>query len=110
MRRMLESRADIMENVGSWNVSGSKEAMEVPKNSKDLQKHDIRDIVQYSKRSISCIFFNDIHFFHSICHVYRSVWPSSEAKPHFGAMLGHSVQNCETHLLNVEKLHQVETT
>ena len=28
--------ADSMENTGSWTVSGSKEAMEVPKNFKDL--------------------------------------------------------------------------
>ena len=28
--------ADSMENAGSWTVPGSKEAMEVPKNFKDL--------------------------------------------------------------------------
>ena len=30
--------ADSMENAGSWTVSGSKEAMEVQKNFKDVQK------------------------------------------------------------------------
>ena len=35
---------------------------------------------------------------HTICHVYRSVWPAREAKPCFSAMLEHSVLDCETHL------------
>ena len=30
--------AGSIENAGSWTVSGSKEAMEVPKNFKDLRK------------------------------------------------------------------------
>ena len=30
--------ADSMENAGSWTVSGSKEAMEVPKSFKDLRQ------------------------------------------------------------------------
>ena len=34
--------ADSMENAGSWTVSGSKEAMEVPKNFKDLRKLGVR--------------------------------------------------------------------
>ena len=29
--------ADRMENAGSWTVSGSREAIEVPKNFKDLR-------------------------------------------------------------------------
>ena len=33
--------ADSMENAGSWTVSGSKEAMEVPKNFKDLRKRSV---------------------------------------------------------------------
>ena len=35
--------ADSMENAGSWTVSGSKEAMEVPKNFKNRRKmaHEI---------------------------------------------------------------------
>ena len=33
---VLVNMADSMENAGSWTVSGSKEAMEVLKNSKDL--------------------------------------------------------------------------
>ena len=42
--------ADRMENAGSWTVSGSREAMEVPKNFKDLRKLSVRNIVQRSKR------------------------------------------------------------
>ena len=34
--------ADSVENAGSWTVSGSKEAMEVPKNFKDLRKLGVR--------------------------------------------------------------------
>ena len=41
--------ADSMENAGSWIVSGSKEAMEVPKNFKDLTKRGVRN-TQRSKR------------------------------------------------------------
>ena len=40
--------ADSMENAGSWTVSGSKEAMEVLKNFKDLRKLGLRNIAQYS--------------------------------------------------------------
>ena len=28
--------------------------------------------------------------FHTICHVYRNVWPARDAKPCFGAVLIHS--------------------
>ena len=38
--------AESMESAGSWTVSGSKEAMEVPKNFKDLQKLGVRNIAQ----------------------------------------------------------------
>ena len=40
---------------------------------------------------------------HTICHVYRSVWPAREAKPRFGDALEHSVHDCETHLLTLKK-------
>ena len=36
--------ADSMENAGSWTISGSKEAMEVPKNFKDLRKLGVRNM------------------------------------------------------------------
>ena len=66
--------ADSMENAGSWTVSGSKEAMEVPKNFKDLRKFGLRNIVQYSAANVSrmpfpAFFSTDIHFFHTIRHV-----------------------------------------
>ena len=35
---------------------------------------------------------------HAIRHVYSSVWPAREAKPHFGAALDRSVYVCETRL------------
>ena len=31
---------------------------------------------------------------HTICHVYRSVWPTREAKPRFGAALKRSAHDC----------------
>ena len=53
-----------------------------------------------SRSAISCGGFpTDIHFFHTICHVHRSVWPAIEANPRFGAALVHSVHDCETRLL-----------
>ena len=71
-----------MWNAGSWTVSGSKEAMEFPKNFKYLRK---RGVQQRSQRAISCdTFSTDIHFFHTIRHIYGSVWPAREAKPRFG--------------------------
>ena len=93
--------ADSMENAGSWTVSGSKEAMEVPKNFKDLRKLGVRNIAQYSAANVPfpAFFSTDIHFFHTIRHVYRSVWPAREAKPRFGATLVRSAHDCETHLL-----------
>ena len=45
------------------------------------------------------------HYFHTIRHVYRSMWPAREAKPRFGAVLVHSVHDCETHLLHSKNLH-----
>ena len=40
-----------------------------------------------------------IYFFHTICHVYRSMCPTREAKPRFGAAFEHSAHDCETRLL-----------
>ena len=56
--------ADSMENAGSWTVSGSKEAMEVPKNFKDLRKLGVRNIAQYSAANVPFPVFlsTDIHF------------------------------------------------
>ena len=47
---------DSVENAGTSTVSGSKEAMEVPKKFKD-----------------PACFTTSIHFFHIIRHVYRNV-------------------------------------
>ena len=93
--------ADSMENAGSWTVSGSKEAMEVPKNFKDLRKLGVRNIAQYSAANVPFLAFlsTDIHFFHTVRHVYRSVWPTREAKPRFGATLVRSAHDYETRLL-----------
>ena len=61
---------DSMENAGSWTVSGSKEAMEVPK---DLRKRGLRNIAQYSAANVPFPAFvsTDIHFSHIIRHVSR---------------------------------------
>ena len=39
---------------------------------------------------------NGVHY---IRHVYRSMWPTREAKPRFGTTLEPSAHDCETHLL-----------
>ena len=48
--------ADSMENAGSWTVSVSKEAMEVPRNFKDLRAK--YSTVQRSKQAIFCVFLH----------------------------------------------------
>ena len=40
-------------------------------------------------------FPTDIHFFHTIRHVYRSHRPAREAKPRLGATLVRSAHDCE---------------
>ena len=99
--------ADSMENAGSWTVSGPKEAMEAPKNFKDLQKRGVRNIAQYSGANVTRMPFpaflsTFIHFFHTIRHVDRSVWPARKAKPRFGATLAHTAHDFETGLLREE--------
>ena len=44
--------ADGMENAGSWTVSGSKEAMEVPKNFKDFRKRGVRNTAHYRAANV----------------------------------------------------------
>ena len=78
--------------AGSWTASGSEEAMEVPKNFKDLRKLVARNIAQQTCYSLR--FFPPT--FTYIRHVYRSVWPAREAKPRFGAALERSAHDCET--------------
>ena len=91
--------ADSMENAGSWTVSGSKEAMEVPKNFKDLRKLGVRNIAQYSAANLPFpVVFSTYIRFHTIRHDYRSVWPAREAKPRFGSALVRSARGCETGL------------
>ena len=79
--------------------------MEVPKNLEGFVKtwHVKYSAEQHSKCAISCGFFPTYIHFHTIPHVYRDVWPTREAKPHFGARLVHSVHDCETGLY---QLHQ----
>ena len=86
-------------NAGSCTDSGSKEAMEVPKNFKDLRKLGVRNIAQYSAFPAGFL-STSIHFFHTTRHVYRSVWPAREAKPRFGAVLVHSAHDCESYGTN----------
>ena len=35
---------------------------------------------------------------HTICYVYRSIWPVREAKPHFGVVRERSAHDCQTRL------------
>ena len=92
--------ADSMENVGSWTVSGSKDAMEGPKNLMDLRKRGVQNIALYSGENVcrmpfTAFFSSFIHFFQTIRHVYRSVWPAREVKPRFGGTLLRSAHDCE---------------
>ena len=64
-----------MENVSSWTVCGSKEAMEVRNNFNNLRKRGVRSAENVPFPSF---FSTDIHFFHTIRHVYRSVWRTRE--------------------------------
>ena len=81
---------DSMENVGSWTVSGSKE----------LQGFVKTLHTNYSSASMCFLHFStNIHFFHTIRHMYRSTWSVREAKPCFGATLVHSAHDCNTCLL-----------
>ena len=92
--------ADSMENAGSSTVSGSKEAMEIPKNFQDLRKLGIQNTAQYSVANVAFpafYFSTDIHFFHTTRY-YRSVWAARQAKPRFGAALERSAHDCETRL------------
>ena len=73
--------ADSMENAGRSTVFGSKEAVEVPMNFKDLRKLCAQNIAQYSAAKVQflAVFFStDILFFHTLRHVYRSVWPAEK--------------------------------
>ena len=89
-----------MENAGSWTVSGSKEAIEVPNNFKDLRKLGVRNTAQYNaaNRPFPAFFAIYTHFFHTIRHVYWSVWSAREAKPRCGAALVRSAHDYETRL------------
>ena len=55
---------------------------------------------KFSAANMPFFFFfsTDIYSFHTIRHVYRSVWPVREAKPRFGAALVRSAHACETRL------------
>ena len=57
------------------NMADSMENAGVPKNSKYLQKHGVRNIAQYRAANVlfSAFFSTNIHFFHTIRHVYRTV-------------------------------------
>ena len=44
--------ADSVQNTGSWTVSGSKEAMEVSKNFKDLRECGVGNIALYSAANV----------------------------------------------------------
>ena len=84
--------ADSMENTGSSTVSGSKEAMEVLKNFKDLRKRSVRNIAQYSAANVPFPAFLSAMF-------TEACGPPEKLSPRFGAVLVRSAHDCETHLL-----------
>ena len=59
----------------SWTVSGSKEAMEVQKNFKDLRKLGIRNIAQYIAASVHFprFFFSLLPSFPSSAKIYEKL-------------------------------------
>ena len=86
--------------VSSWTVSGSKEAMEVPKNLQGFAKtwHTKYSTVQHRKHAISCIF--PPTFTSSILSAMftGACGPPEKLNPHFGATLVRSAHDCETRL------------
>ena len=91
--------ADSMENAGSCSWIQRGDGSQVMKNFKDLRKLGVQSIEEYREASMPFPAFFHWHFFHTIRHVYRSMWPAREAWLHFDAMFIHSVHDCETHLL-----------
>ena len=64
------------------------EAMEVPKNFKDLQKLGVRNIAQYSAANVSFpAFFPPTFTSYMLSTMFTGAWPTREAKPRFGAAL-----------------------
>ena len=90
--------ADSMENAGSWTVSGSR-GDGSPEELQGFVKLGVWNIAQYSTANVPFPAFvsTDIHF-HTICHVYRSVWPTREAKPRFGVPLLYILHIFVTHI------------
>ena len=91
--------ADSTENAGSSTVSGSKEAMEVPKNFKDLRKRSVRNIAQYSGANV---LFSAFFHRHALLPYYPPCLQERVARhlsPRFGAVVVRSAHDCETHLL-----------
>ena len=69
-----------------------------------LRKLGVRNIAQYSAANVSgmpfpAFFSTDIHFFHTVCHVYWSMCPGRQARPRFGATVVRSAHDCESGLL-----------
>ena len=64
----------------------------------ELQEYGVQNIAQYGAAQVPfpAFFSTDIHFFHTLRHVYMSVCPAREAKPRFGAALERSAHDCET--------------
>ena len=86
--------AESMENAGSWTVSGSKEAMEVPKKFKDLRKLRVRNIAQDSGANVPFLAgFFPLTFTSSIL----SAMFTGECGPPEKLSLD-LVHDCETHL------------
>ena len=89
----------------SWTVSGSKEAMGVPKNFQDLRKLGVRNIAHYSAANVlfsALLLLLLLFHLHSFLPDYppclQKRVAATEAKPRFGAALVRSAHDCETGL------------
>ena len=74
--------AHSMENAGSWTVSGSKGAIEVPKNFQDLRKLGVRNIAENSAANVR---FLCPTFTSSILSEQHMARRARKSKPRFGA-------------------------
>ena len=97
-----------MENAGSWTVSGSKEAMGVPRNFKDLRKLGVQNIAQYSAAIYGAYFVSK--FKHAIlrfklqtCHYsFQTCNPSIQTFKHSILRFKHSILRFKHSVLQLQ--------
>ena len=88
--------------AGSWTVSGSKEAMEVPKNFKDLRKLGVRNIAQYSAANGPFPAFFSIYLSTLTSSILSAMFTGACGPPEklSLALVPRSAHDCETRFLN----------